>query len=124
MASEQLAAMTGYGLQQTAESLDRLLKAELLTRTQNPTRKARMYVFTAPTDDGWLAPFLEFASTRHGRVALRRVLVAPTGGRTNDLTTPAASDAPPAQGARPFLVRRRTDAAWEPSADERRRGGP
>jgi hypothetical protein len=124
MASEQLASMTGYGLQQAADSLDRLLKAELLTPTQNPTHAARMYVFAARTNDGSLSPLLEFASTRHGRVALRQVLVPPPGGRTNGLTAPVASDAPPAQGTRPFLVRRRTDAAREPSADDRRRGGP
>jgi hypothetical protein len=123
MATEQLACMTGYGLQQTTESLDRLLKAELLTRTQNPTHAARMYVFTARTNDGWLLPLLEFASTRHGRVALRRGLAPSAAGHTDGLNAPAASDASLAQGARPFLVRRRTDTARKPS-DERRRGRP
>lgn len=78
MASEQLAALMGYGLQQTAESLDRLLRAELLsTRTQSPTHAARMYVFAAGTNAEWLPPLLELASTRHGRLAMRRVLARP-----------------------------------------------
>jgi hypothetical protein len=99
MTSEQLAALTGYGVQQTAESLDRLLKAELLTRTQNPTHAARMYVFAASTTDGWLPPLLEFGSTRRGRLAIRRVLAPPPAGRTGVLTTPAATDVPAAERA-------------------------
>ena len=122
MTSEQLAAMAGYGLQQTAESLDRLLKAELLTRTQNPTHAARMYVFVARVNDAWLPPLLEFGSTRHGRLAMRRELAPPPAGRTGVPTAPAAHDVRQAErGARPRLVRRSTDAAGEPSADNRRR---
>jgi hypothetical protein len=98
MASEQLAAITGYGLQQTADSLDRLLKAELLTRTQNLTHTARMYVFTALTNDEWLPPLLEFVSTRRGRVALRQVLAPQPGDGANGVAAPAASDAPPRAG--------------------------
>jgi MarR family protein len=123
MTSEQLAALTGYGVQQTAKSLDRLLKAELLTRTQNPRHAARMYVFAARTTDGSLAPLLELGSTRRGRLALRGVLAPPPAGRTGVLITPAATDVPAAKHARPLLARQRSDAAGERSADDRRRGG-
>ncbi|MGH9330461.1 MAG: hypothetical protein ACRD09_08465 [Vicinamibacterales bacterium] len=43
--SEQLAVWLGYELKQIAGSLDVLMAAGLLTRTQNPTHAARLYVF-------------------------------------------------------------------------------
>jgi hypothetical protein len=46
LTSEQLAAWLGYELKQIAESLEVLLEAGLLARTQNPTHAARMYVFS------------------------------------------------------------------------------
>jgi len=117
LTSEQLAALIGYGLQQTAESLDLLLNAELLTRTQNPTGAARMYVLAAGPNAEWLPSLLEFASTRSGRLAMRRVLARPRGKRTAGLAAPAERDATAAHATRPSLVRRRTDVVQHASAD-------
>jgi hypothetical protein len=73
--TEQLAACLGYELKQIADSLDVLLERGLLTRTQNPTHVARMYVFAcADTTDGWLPSLLELASTRPGRLAVMEAL--------------------------------------------------
>jgi len=121
MTSEQLAALTGYGLQQTAESLDVLLKAELITRTHTPTRAARMYVLAAHTNEERLAPLLAFASTRQGRLALRELLARASAGRSGDRTAPARDDA--SEGTRPFLVRRRAEPLPERRVEDRRRGG-
>jgi hypothetical protein len=76
MASEQLARLLGYQLNEIARSLDVLLAAGLLTRTQNPSRSARMYVFSANgAKEGWSAELVQLASTREGRLGLRRVLI-------------------------------------------------
>ena len=75
LSSDQIAAFLGYDVKQLGQSLDVLLAAELLTRTQHPTRAARMYVFAAGgTDGGWLASLVELASTREGRLAMRDAL--------------------------------------------------
>lgn len=79
LASESLASFLGYDLKDIADSLEVLLGAGLLTRTQTPTHAARLYVFAADgtnggTDGGWLPSLLEMASTREGRLALRDTL--------------------------------------------------
>jgi hypothetical protein len=75
LTSEQLATWIGYELKQIAASLETLLSARLLTRTQNPTRAARMYVFSVgTTGEGWIRPLVELAKTRAGRVALLNAL--------------------------------------------------
>lgn len=75
MASEQLAAFLGYELKRIAKSLDVLLGAGLLSRTQHSTHAARMFVFfRGDSGSGWLTPLLELAVTRDGRLALRRAL--------------------------------------------------
>jgi hypothetical protein len=109
MTSEQLAALMGYGLQQTAESRDMLLKAELITRTLSPARAARMYVFADGTEHGWLPPLLEFASTRHGRLAMRRVLARLPARHTNDSRAQAQGAAARAQYAVPGQAKSGTD---------------
>ena len=86
MASEQLARLVGYKPNEIAKSLDVLLDLGLLMRTPNRTRTARMYVFpTEGTNDGWLPAFVELASTRDGRLALRRALTQPPEGPTDGL---------------------------------------
>jgi hypothetical protein len=76
MTSEQLARLLGYQLNEMARSLDVLLEAGLLTRTQNPPRAARMYVFAINgANEGWPPELVQLASTREGRLALRRVLM-------------------------------------------------
>lgn len=109
LTSEQLAAWLGYELNEIADSLEVVMTAGLLTRTQNPTHAARMYVFAmAGPNGGWLPSLLESASTRQGRLALIEAL---SGGASND------TDGPVARGTRdtttprrrPFVVRRHPD---------------
>ena len=77
LASESIAGFLGYGLQDIAESLDLLLAAGLLTRTQTSAHAARLYVFTADTTSGdWLPSLLRTASSREGRGALMTALRA------------------------------------------------
>lgn len=73
--SESLAAFLGYDLKDIADSLETLLSAGLLKRTQSPAHAARMYVFALDGEDGgWLPSLLRMAATRHGRLALREEL--------------------------------------------------
>ena len=75
LTSEQIAAFIGYDVKRIGDSLDRLLDAKLLTRSQNPAHAARMYVFRVPgPNGGWLPPLVELVSTREGRLAMREVL--------------------------------------------------
>src|SRR5688500_17990791 len=71
LASGALATFLGYGLAQVAGSLDVLLDAGLLTRTQTPMHAARLYVFSiGGTTAEWLPSLLQHASTRAGRQTL------------------------------------------------------
>ena len=106
MASEQLAAFLGYDLKQISDSLDILLETGLLTRTSDPTLAARMYVFAiGGTNGGGLPELLELASTREGRLILRRemkrrALEATTGpAARTDGRVPT-----PQRGPRPFRI--------------------
>jgi hypothetical protein len=84
LASESLASFLGYDLKEIAESLDVLLEAGLITRTQTSAHAARLYVLAIDSTDGggdthpsWLPPLLALASTREGRLALREALTHP-----------------------------------------------
>ena len=93
MSSEQLARLLGYQLKEIARSLDALIAAGFLTRTQNPVRLARMYVFTTGgANGGSLSAVVEFASTREGRLALRRALTLSPAGRSDGLASKAGDD--------------------------------
>ena len=84
MSSEQLARLLGYPIKEIARSLDALIAAGLLTRTQNPVRPARMYVFTTGgANGGSLSAVVKCASTREGRLALRRALTRSSAGGTD-----------------------------------------
>lgn len=75
--SESLAAFLGYEARMIAESLDSLLAAGLLIRMQTPAHAARLYVLAADSSsDDSLRSVLTAASTRAGRLALRRTLAA------------------------------------------------
>lgn len=88
MSSEQLAQLLGYPLNEIARSLDALLAAGFLTRTQHPARLARLYVFVAGgTNGGSLQAVVAFASTRTGRLALRRALPNSQAGGPDGLAT-------------------------------------
>jgi hypothetical protein len=102
--SEQLAAWLGYELKQIADSLEVLLNAEVLTRTQNPTHAARMYVLNiGGTSGAWLPSLLAWAATREGRLAMMAVLSRPA---TNDPPARQPSSDGVTQRLRPVVVRR------------------
>jgi hypothetical protein len=44
LTSEHLAAYTGYDVKQAGRSLETLIGAGVLTRSQNPTHETRLYV--------------------------------------------------------------------------------
>jgi hypothetical protein len=79
LASESLASFLGYELKEIADSLETLLAAGLLTRLQSPAHASRLYVFAIDARGGahheWLSSLLAAASTRDGRLVLRRALV-------------------------------------------------
>ena len=98
MSSERLALLLGYPIKEIARSLDALIAADLLTRTQNPVGPARMYVFAPNGANGEsLSAVVESASTREGRLALRGALTRSPAGPTDGLAAPA-KDTP---GTRP-----------------------
>ena len=104
--SEHLAIAVGYGLKEVAASLDLLVDAQLVTRTQTQRHAARMYVFAADAPDrGWFPDLMKMASTRDGRLAmvfaLRRRSSEGTGGPKEH----SESDRPAAPARHPFLVK-------------------
>jgi predicted transcriptional regulator len=74
LTSDQLAAFVGYGLPQIAKSLEALIAAGVIERSQNPTHYARMYRLVRGSPDGWLASIMKVATTRQGRHDVLRVL--------------------------------------------------
>jgi hypothetical protein len=105
LTSEQLATVLGYEPAYIAASLERLLGAGLLTRTQNRAHAARLYIFTpGATSGGWLPSLLRLGSTREGRLMLLSHL---SEGGSED--QPESSAREERRGtlspARPFLVR-------------------
>jgi len=75
LTSEQLVAYLGYTVTQVGDSLDVLQAANLLARSQSLTHPARLYVLTAegPAAE-WLSTFINTASKRGGRLALRQAM--------------------------------------------------
>jgi hypothetical protein len=122
LSSEQLAGFTGYNLQQIAESLEALVRTGFLSRTAHATHAARMYVFSmnGPSGD-LLASFLQFVSTRDGRLAVKRaVLNRSAVVADSDVVEDGA--ARPHAGTRPKLVRPAgPDAADDAAPTQRRR---
>jgi hypothetical protein len=105
--SEQLASWLGYELKRIAQSLDVLLDAGLLTRTQNPAHAARMYVFVVGGSNGDLVPtLLKFVSTRGGRLAVKEEL---SRRAAKESKGPAARHTRATAPSRPFVVRRQSD---------------
>lgn len=65
---ERLAAFVGYEMQQVAHSIDALIEAGLLERTQTPKHAARLYALTLDgPGNGGLRALVDLASTRLGR---------------------------------------------------------
>jgi hypothetical protein len=108
--SEQLASWLGYELKQVADSLEVLLSADVLTRTQNPAHAARMYVFNVGgSSGGWVPALVAMASTREGRLAMIKVLSRRPPKPSDDPTSHQASDTSVTSRARPVVVRRNRD---------------
>ena len=108
--SEQLSAWLGYELSQIAQSLDVLLGAKLITRTQNRAHPARLYVLTpVDTDGGWFPELLALALERSGRLSLREALRrrGSTINEPPDVTREQPSGN--SMASRPFVVRRRNN---------------
>jgi len=74
LSSDQIAALLGYAVKRLGDSLDVLVTANLLSRTQKPNGVARLYVFADRVAPDWLSSLVELASTRAGRLALRNAL--------------------------------------------------
>ena len=75
LTSEHIARILGYDLKELASSLEEFTAAGIVTRIQNPTRVAQLFVFTPGGWEGGALPsLLELGSTREGRVDLMRAL--------------------------------------------------
>jgi hypothetical protein len=87
--SEDLAAYVGYDIQQIARSLDTLIAAGVLSRSQNRTQAVRMYVFnrSAPSG-GWLPSLLQLVASREGRAAVLAALKTRSAERRPDAGEP------------------------------------
>jgi len=84
LTSDQIAAYLGYDLKRIGDSLENLLSAKLLTRSQSAAHAARLYVFeVSGTPGGRLPPLVEAVSKREGRLALRQAMTDIAKDRTN-----------------------------------------
>lgn len=78
LTGEQLVVYLGYDRAQVAKSLDGLIEAGLVTRSQNPSRTARLYVLEMDAvPGGALSSFLKIAATLQGRREAIRLLGLP-----------------------------------------------
>lgn len=96
LSSDQIAALLGYPVKRLGDSLDVLVKADLLLRRQKPSGVARLYVFADSVAPDWLSSLVELASTRAGRLALRNALEDRRTGK------------PPIQKSAPAQIRHAT----------------
>jgi hypothetical protein len=77
---EQLGANPGYGLEQTAASLDSLINAGLLQRSRSSSHAACLYVMEPDRlQAGPLASFLQIVATPEGRRSVMRLLESGSG---------------------------------------------
>jgi hypothetical protein len=68
LSSEQIAAYVGYDLKQVAKSLDAMMEAGILKRTQNPVHAARLYILALNgLQRGPVLSLVKQASTPLGR---------------------------------------------------------
>lgn len=75
LTSEQLVAYLGYERDRVATSLDGLIDAGLLTRSQNPAHAARLFELELRgSTGGQLAFLLKIAGTREGRRSVLQML--------------------------------------------------
>jgi DNA-binding MarR family transcriptional regulator len=75
LTGERLVSYLGYNREQVANSLEGLIEAGLLSRSQNPSHTARLYVLElGGVTGGLLQSLLKIAATREGRQDLMRML--------------------------------------------------
>lgn len=75
LTNEQLASLVGYEMKQVAASIEALVEAGLLHRTQHPLHAARMYLLIIDGPRGKaLRSLLQIASTRQGRLSIVALL--------------------------------------------------
>ena len=123
LSSEHLSTLLGCDIKQMADSLEVLLDAGLVRRSQSLTQSTRMYVFSGGgIDGGSLLKLVALASTRVGRLALIEVLKSPSRdqpvGQAGRVRPP-----PDAVSARPFLVRPAKSGGQAPPIRQKRSGG-
>jgi DNA-binding MarR family transcriptional regulator len=86
LTGERLVSSVGYDREQVGKSLDGLIEAGLLTRSQNPSHTARLYVLElSGSQGGLLSSLLKIAATHQGRQEVMQLLGsrpenAPKGG--------------------------------------------
>lgn len=81
LTSEQIVAYVGHEREQVVKSLEGLIEAGLLTRSQSPSHAARLYVLELNAlPGGLLSSFLKTAATRQGRLEAMRLLGFEPGG--------------------------------------------
>ena len=86
LTSDLIVAYLGYDREQVAKSLDGLIEAGLLTRSQTRSHAARLYILELGGASGGLLPsLLRIASTPQGRQDVKRLLesgpgLAPSAG--------------------------------------------
>ena len=96
LTSERLVAVLGYDLNQITASLETLIAAKVVTRTQHQTTGARMYAFeVSDNDNDSLAQLLRTASARAGWLAIIRAL---EGRRVKDPAGASRSRLPQKHG--------------------------
>ncbi len=75
LTSEQIVAFLGYDRDRVFKSIEGLIEAGLLTRSQNPAHAARLYrLELGGRSGGWLESLLQFAGTRQGRADVLQLL--------------------------------------------------
>lgn len=78
LTAESVVAYLGYERVQVAKSLETLIETRLVTRSQNPTRAARLYVLELEAiPGGVLRTLLGLAATRQGRQEAMQALASP-----------------------------------------------
>ena len=80
LTSDQIVSYLGYDRERVARSLEGVITAGHLTRSQQPSRAVRLYVLTNDGAGGPLSTLLDIASTREGRGAVLRHLASRNGG--------------------------------------------
>lgn len=75
LTSEKIVGHVGHEREAVATSIEGLIEAGLLSRSQNPSHAARLYVLELDAlPGGLLSSFLKVVATREGRIDAMRLL--------------------------------------------------